>query len=344
MTPTTTRQWILAEQPMDMPDEKTFKLVEAPLPELKEDQVLAKVLYLSNDPAQRGWIQKGINPERLYVPPVELNAPMSARGIAEVIESKSSKFPKGSLVVSGVNWVEYCVLDAATCTPVQKVGDLSETHFLGALGLTGLTAYYGLQIVRAGAEDTVVVSGAAGATGSMVVQIAKKMFGCKKVIGIAGTDDKCRWVESLGADLCINYKSPTFRKDLREATKGYVEVYFDNVGGKILDLMLTRMATYGRVAACGAISGYNNHTDVYGLKCWSEIITNRIEIRGFIVLDAGAKIPSMIGELAQAYKEGKLQLGAESETVVPTAFDSIPKTWMKLFAGENTGKLVTKIE
>ena len=269
---------------------------------------------------------------------------MGARGIAEVIESKSSKFPKGALVVAGTNWVEYNVFDEAACTPIQKVGDLSETHFLGALGLTGLTAYYGLQVVRAGASDTVVVSGAAGATGSMVVQIAKHMLGCKKVIGIAGTDDKCKWVESLGADVCLNYKSPSFKQDLKQVTEGFIEVYFDNVGGEILDLMLGRMARFGRVAACGAISGYNNHSDVYGIKSWFEIITQRIEIRGFIVLDAVPQIPKLVGELTQAYKDGKLKIGKENETVVPTNFEGIPKTWLQLFSGVNTGKLVTKIE
>lgn len=193
---------------------------------------------------------------------------MSAFGIAEVIDSKSDKFPKGSKLLASVNWSEYAVLDAAACNLLEQLGDLSLTHFLGALGFTGVTAYHGLQVVRTGAEDTVVVSGAAGATGSMVVQIAKKMLGCKKVIGIAGTDDKCRWVESLGADVCINYKSPTFKKDLKAATEGYVEVYFDNVGGEILDLMLGRMKQFGRIAACGAISNYNNITDAYGIKNW----------------------------------------------------------------------------
>lgn len=268
---------------------------------------------------------------------------MGARGIAEVVESKSSKFPKGSLVVASTNWSEYNVLNEAACSPVQQVGDLSPTHFLGALGLTGLTAYYGLQVVRAGPDDVVVVSGAAGATGSMVVQIAKHMLGCKKVIGIAGTDDKCKWVESLGADACLNYKSSSFKEELKKATEGFVQVYFDNVGGEILDLMLGRMARFGRVAACGAISGYNNTSDAYGIKNWFEVITQRIEIRGFIVLDAGAKIPQLVSELTQAYKDGKLKIGAENETVMPTNFEGVPQTWMKLFSGANTGKLVTKI-
>lgn len=268
---------------------------------------------------------------------------MSAFGLAQVVESRSSKFQKGSLVVASTNWSEYNVLDEAACTPVEKVGDLSETHFLGALGFTGLTAYHGLEVVRTSASDTVVVSGAAGATGSMVVQIAKHLLGCKKVIGMAGTDDKCKWVESLGADVCLNYKSPTFKKDLENTTEGFVEVYFDNVGGEILDLMLTRMAKFGRVAACGEISQYNNATGHYGIKNWFEVVAMRIEIKGLICLDAGAKIPQVFAELTQAYKDGKIKLSDDNETVITTGFEGIPETWMKLFSGVNTGKLITKI-
>lgn len=238
---------------------------------------------------------------------------MGAFGIAEVIESTSSKFPKGSLITAKVNWSEHNVFNEAECNPIRKVGDLSETHFLGALGLTGITAWWGLHVVRTNADDkTVVVSGAAGATGSMVVQIAKHILGVKRVIGIAGSDDKCKWVETLGADLCLNYKSPSFKKDLKAATEDFVEVYFDNVGGEILDLMLGRMARFGRVAACGSISGYNNTSEPYGIKNWYhtiirhcaaeyklttyrfEVITQRIEIKGFICLDAGAQIPKIV--------------------------------------------------
>ena len=229
-------------------------------------------------------------------------------------------------------------LKQATLTPKSP-------DYLGALGLTGLTAYYGTKIIaRAGKEDTVVVSGAAGATGSMVVQIAKKMLGCKKVVGIAGSDDKCKWVESLGADLCLNYKKSSFKQDLIKATHGYVEVYFDNVGGDILDLMLTRMKKGGRVAACGAITDYNR-SEKSGLKNWFEVISNRIEIKGFIVLDflAEGKGPEAVKEMVTAAKEGKIKVGEENETVVDTSFEAIPKTWMSLFEGANTGKLVTKL-
>lgn len=270
---------------------------------------------------------------------------MNARGIGEVIESKSSELPKGALVTANTNWAEYGVFNTKACTPIQKLPGLEITHFLGALGMTGLTAYYGTKIIaQVGPEDTVVVSGAAGATGSMVVQIAKKMLGCKRVVGMAGTDEKCRWVESLGADVCLNYKKPDFKEQLAKATEEYVEVYFDNVGGEILDLMLRRMARNGRVAACGAVSNYNK-SNPDGLKNYFEVISMRLEIRGFIIFDfmQQGKAPAATKELINAIKDGKISMGDQNETIVGVGFEGIPETWMKLFSGENTGKLITKL-
>lgn len=348
-SPTQTCQWILTNKPTDLPElsglNPTFTLETNSLPALNENQVLVKTLYISNDPAQRGWITKGANPERLYVPPVDQGAVMRARAIAEVLETKSDKHKKGDMVLANAGWAEYSVQEAKDCQPIDQMSGSSITHYLGAFGMTGMTAYYGTKIIaRAGPEDTVVVSGAAGATGSMVVQIAKKMLGCKKVIGMAGTDEKCKWVLSLGADVCLNYKADDFRKQLRAATDGYVEVYFDNVGGDILDLMLTRMKKGGRVAACGAVANYNK-SDPTGLKNWFEVISNRIEIRGFIIIDflMQGKGPEAVAELVKAWKEGKIQVGEENETVVDTKFEDIPKTWMSLFEGANTGKLITKL-
>lgn len=270
---------------------------------------------------------------------------MRARSVAEVMESTASKYKKGDKVLASMGWAEYAVQNAKECQAIDTSMGISPTHYLGAFGLTGLTAYYGTKIIaRAGPEDTVVVSGAAGATGSMVVQIAKHMLGCKRVVGIAGTDDKCKWVESLGADVCLNYKKPDFRKQLIASTDGYVEVYFDNVGGEILDLMLTRMKKDGRVAACGAVAEYNKSNPT-GLKNWLEVISNRIEIKGFIIMDwlAQGKGPDAVKEMVQALKQGKIKVDEASETVVDTKFEDIPKTWMRLFEGANTGKLVTKL-
>jgi NADPH-dependent curcumin reductase CurA len=171
------------------------------------------------------------------------------------------------------------------------------------------------------------------------------LIGCKHVVGIAGSDEKCNWVESLGADKCINYKSPSFEEDLIRETDRFVDVYFDNVGGEILDLMFTRMARDGRIAACGSISSYNKSASKQdGLKNWFDIITMRIQIRGFIVTDYLHKRAEVLGISRKAIEEGNLVIGADSEQVVPTKLEDIPKTGMKLFEGSNTGKLVTAVQ
>ncbi|OAP61986.1 hypothetical protein AYL99_04189 [Fonsecaea erecta] len=350
-TPTSTRTWILANRPNGLPTfssteaNPTFKLVERPLPPLKPNQVLVKVLFFSNDPAQRPAIDASVKAERHYTAPVEIGAPMMARSLAEVIASTADNLPKGTIVAVAPGWTEYAVVDAAECSPRQPLpGGLSMTHYLGALGGTGLTAYYGLVVIGEAKKGMrVVVSGAAGATGSMVVQIAKHIVGCSEVIGIAGSDEKCRWVESLGADKCINYKSPTFEEDLIKATDGFVDIYFDNVGGHILDLMLARLKRFGVSVACGSISGYNSNEPTV-LKNYFQVITMRLSIRGFIVVDYLSKAQETIELFVQAVKEGKLKISdAESEQVVDTKFEDVPKTWLKLFDGGNRGKLVTKL-
>lgn len=347
-----TRQWILANPPESNAvlsgDNATFKLENKTLSEVGQDQVLVKVQYLSNDPAQRGWIQKGVDKDRLYTEPVYQGDIMRAFAVCEVVKSNADSIKQGQLVLATTGWVEYAVLNAKECRPIQpneSVG-IRPTSFLGPLGGTGLTAYYGLvDVVGANPQDTVVVSGAAGATGSMVVQIAKHLVGCKKVIGIAGGQKKCDWVKSLGADICVDYKSPTFKEDLIKATEGFADVYFDNVGGEILDLMLLRVKRFGRIAACGGVSTYNDRGS-YGIKNWMEIVTNRIQVKGFIVTDAieAGKAPEIIGKLVGGVTEGKIKIGSETETVVPTAFEDIPKTWTMLFEGGNQGKLITQLK
>ncbi|KAL8943564.1 MAG: hypothetical protein Q9211_000945 [Gyalolechia sp. 1 TL-2023] len=345
--PTTTRQWILTNKPTDLPvlsgSSPTFTLRTHSLPSLEPNQVLLKTLFLSNDPAQRGRISANVDPGRLYAPPVSVGSLMYAQCLCEVLKSTSDGFMEGDRVVAGLGWTEYGILDAGACQKIPAIEGVGITQFLGALGMTGLTAFYGLiEIARAGKDDAVVVSGAAGATGSMVVQIAKNLVGCKKVVGIAGGADKCRWVESIGADACLDYKAADFRANLTRATDGFVEVYFDNVGGEILDLMLTRMKRHGRIAACGAIAGYNK-SDQPGIKNWFEIISNRIEIQGFIIFDFMAKAQEVREELVKATKEGKIKVDSSNETVVETGFEGVVEAWMKLFEGGNRGKLVTKI-
>ena len=281
------------------------------------------------------------------MPPVRQGDVMRSLGIAEVVASKADNLKEGQIVSCTPGWTEYTVLAAKDCTPVQedKEAGIKATHYIGAMGGPGLTAYWGLlDVVRTTKEDTVVVSGAAGCTGSMVVQLAKNVIGCKRVIGIAGGEKKCRYVESLGADVCVDYKAADFEEQLIKATEGYVEVYFDNVGGSILDMMLKRVKRYGRIAVCGAISTYNDPEST-NLKNWFEVIANRIEIRGLIVLDAfyQGKGPEMLGKMREAVKEGKIQIDKQEETIVQAKFEEIPKTWMMLFEGGNQGKLVTDL-
>ena len=344
-----TRQWILANKPETNPifegDNATFKLQTTTLPAPGKDQLLVKMRYMSNDPAQRGWIQKGMDPARLYTPPVEEGAVMRAFGVCEVVQSNSENFKPGQLVIATTGWSEYAVIESKDARPVNaddKAG-IRPTHFIGALGGPGMTAYYGLvDVVGTTANDAIVVSGAAGATGSMVVQVAKHILGCKKIIGIAGGDKKCRWVESLGADICIDYKSPSWKTDLTKATDGFVDVYFDNVGGEILDFMLTRLKMHGRVAACGSVATYNSPGSV-GIKNYFDVISMRLNIKGFIVYDVLPRAGEIVGKLIEKIKEGKIKLAEDGETVVPTKFEDVPKTWRMLFTGGNTGKLVTEL-
>ncbi|KAJ5096213.1 hypothetical protein NUU61_005569 [Penicillium alfredii] len=346
--PTQTQHWVLRKKPYGEPilngDQSTFALETAEIPALQEGEVLLKTLYLSNDPTQRSWISPLAQAERLYLPPVQEGEPMKSMGISQVVESRSPEVATGSLVLGIPGWTEYSVTEAQNVSVIDSLPELPITHFLGALGLPGFTAYYALtQIVKATQTDAIVISGAAGAVGTMAVQISKKMIGCRKVIGIAGTDAKCRWVEKLGADVCLNYKSPSFKQELTQETEGFVEIYFDNVGGEILDFMLTRMTKFGRVAASGAISNYNRDADIIGLKNFYEVVTMRLQILGFISIDWIKHLPEVQALLIDEWKKDNLIISEESEMVVDTEFADIPRTWMMLYSGGNTGKLVTKL-
>ncbi|KAF2427810.1 NAD(P)-binding protein [Tothia fuscella] len=350
MTPTNSRHWVLSNKPTGLPildgPDATFQLETKSLPPVEDDQVLLKVLYWSNDPAQRLWIDPNISPDRLYVDPVEMGYTMRSYScICEVLQSQWTNISVGSIVMADVGWCEYAVVPAGDCIPVQPIAGLEPTHYISLFGLAGVTAYYGLvDIAKTGADDAVVISGAAGAVGSNAVQVAKHVLDCKKVIGIAGTDAKCRWVESLGADICVNYKGTDFQKHLGEATNGFVEVFFDNVGEEVLDFMLTRVKKNGRIAACGAIASYNG-TVTGGIKNWYQVIAMRLQIRGMVVTDAipTGRFSAIVDLLKQGYRDGKIKATEQGMTVVPTSFEDVPKTWMRLFDGRGSGKLLTQL-
>lgn len=363
---TSTTCYVVNKKPTKEIREDTFKLETKQLDEVKGSKVLLKVLYLSNDPAQRTWIQKGMDPERAYAPLPNEGDIMPARCICKVVQvgSEVQKWKEDDLVTASVGWTRYAVVEEASLQKAVQVPGHSEAIALGALGSTGLTAYYGLlEVGKASSSDKcIVVSGAAGATGSMVVQIAKKVLGIEKVIGLAGGKDKCDFVRSIGADHCIDYKTDTWKEELREATGRQAELYFDNVGGEILDTMLGLLKRHGRVVQCGMISTYNDMESGVVLKNYFEVISNRLSILGFIVIDAIPKAPTVsqrwpirffcllvltrqyIGSLVTWMKEGKIQvIDGKSETVKESKIEGIPEVWKLLFTGGNSGKLITKL-
>lgn len=346
----------------DQPD-STFEIIQQPIPaELEKGQILVQVLYLSNDPAQRIWIQRDQNAARTYLPPILEGDPILAGGISKVIKSNSEKYKVGDILSGRVRWGDYVILNEDQVTSVID-GDAGFplAYYLSIFGLTSLTAFFGLTQagrleylledggIDKGKELTVCVSAASGATGSMVVQIAKKLLGIGKVIGITGSDEKCKVVTDLGADLCVNYHDPEYKNKISEYVgDSFVDVYFDNVGGDILSFMLTKMKRFGRVVACGAISGYNDN-EAFAVKNWGEIITNSLTVEGFIVWNYRDMFPLAIKTLAGAVKSGKLRTEG-SYTVEELQGDDpiermkqIPQIWRKLFEGKPSGKLLTKV-
>lgn len=297
-------------------------------------EVLVKVQYISLDPAMRGWM----NDVRSYVPPVALGDVMRAGGIGQVIASQDPRLAVGDTVTGGLGVQEYAVMNASWLTKVgPSLAPLP--RFLGALGTPGLTAYFGLLSVCEPKEgETVVVSGAAGAVGSVVGQIAK-IKGCRAV-GIAGGPDKCRYlIDELGYDAAIDYKSGDVRRVLREHCPKGVDVYFDNVGGEILDLALGRLARHARISICGAISQYNNVGPTEGPKNYLSLLVSHARMEGFVVSDYTAEFPEASRQLAAWVGEGQIR----AREHIVEGIETFPETFLMLFRGENFGKLVLKV-
>jgi NADPH-dependent curcumin reductase len=324
----------LAARPTGLPDASTWELTTEPVPKPESGEFIVKVSHLSIDPAMRGWM----NDVPSYVPPVEIGAVMRALGVGRVMASEHPDFAVGDHV-SGVFGVqEFARSDGSGVTKVDPSLAPLETY-LGALGMTGLTAYFGLlDVGRLKDGETVVVSGAAGAVGSVAGQIAK-LRGCR-VIGIAGGPEKCGWiVDELGFDAAIDYKSEDVRRALPGHTPDRVDLYFDNVGGEVLDAVLTRLALGARIVICGGISQYNAQ-QARGPSNYLALIPARASMTGFLVFDYVARYPEAISELAGRLREGKL---VSREQVVEGGVQAFPETLLKLFAGENVGKLVLAV-
>ncbi|GAA6012606.1 hypothetical protein JCM11491_005451 [Sporobolomyces phaffii] len=343
----TVKSWIINKKPTDKITDETFKLVETEVPEVKQGQIKVKALFLSNDPAQRTWINAGLTPDRAYGPCPNEKDPMPAGVLGEVIESKSDKWKQGDRCVSYSSWTEVFVIDEGAAQPAPAVEGQSESISLSSLGMVSMTAWVGLTEAEVGdikPTDVVIISGAAGATGSAAVQIAKHIIGAKKVIGIAGGETKCKWVEGLGADKCVDYKSSSWKQDLDKALDGeFCNLYFDNVGGEILNHIFSKMAKFSRIAQCGSISSYNEPDAPINLNNYFNVISQRIRIRGFICSDFLQSWPKARETIAGAIKAGKFSTEG-AETRVPATFEEIPEVWQKLFSGGNTGKLVTELK
>ncbi|HUS24599.1 MAG TPA: NADP-dependent oxidoreductase [Candidatus Binatia bacterium] len=334
---TVNRQFRLAQRPVGLPKRSDFQLLETPVAEPADGQVLVKVLMLSLDPAMRGWMNQG----KSYIPPVNIGEVMRAGGGGVVLKSKDPAFKAGDHVTGMFGVQDYAVLAAKDLTRVD-VREVPLQRYLNVLGHAGVTAYYGLlDVGQPRPGDTVVVSGAGGAVGSVVGQIAK-IKGCR-AIGIAGGPDKCRWLtEDLGFDAAIDYKAggiPDLIMQLREHCPKGVNVYFDNVGGDILDTVLTQLALKARVVVCGAISQYNATQAPKGPSNYLSLLVNRARMEGMVVFDYAARYGEAIAQMAQWMKEG--QLKAREDVV--SGLETFPESLLKLFSGENTGKLVLKV-
>ena len=329
----------LASRPVGLAKAENWQFTEEAVAEPADGQVLVKTLVLSLDPAMRGWLNEG----KSYIPPVGIGEVMRAGGIGRVVASKNPAFQPGDVVSGLLGVQEYC--QAAAGTPggrLEKI-DLklgTPAQWLNVFGMPGMTAYFGLKDVglpKAG--QTLVVSGAAGAVGQTVGQLAK-IWGMR-VVGIAGGAAKCDWVvKELGFDACIDYKGGSVRDGLKAHCPKGVDIYFDNVGGEILDHVLAKLAPKARIVICGAISQYNNTTPIQGPKNYMSLLVNRARMEGFVIFDYTERFPQAIDELAGYLKDGRLK---SKEDIVEGGVAAFPQTLNKLFAGENFGKLVLRV-
>ena len=330
----TNRKFTLAARPVGMIKPSDFSFSETPVSEPADGQLLIKTLYISLDPAMRGWL----NDAKSYIPPVQIGEVMRAGALGEVLASKHPKFQVGDTVVGVTGVQSHAISDGKGLTKIDpKLAPLPK--YLGVLGMPGMTAYFGLlDVGQPKAGETVVVSGAAGAVGQIVGQIAK-INGCK-VVGIAGGKDKCDFVvKELGFDSCIDYKSEDVKKALRTAAPDGVDVYFDNVGGDILDAVLTQIRMKARIVICGAISQYNNTTPVKGPANYLSLLVNRARMEGLVVFDYAKRYMEAAMQMGQWMAQGKLK----SREHIVEGIEKFPQTLNMLFSGENTGKLIIKV-
>lgn len=332
------QQFRLASRPTGLPTAANWQLAEEALAPLEEGQVRVKVLYVSLDPAMRGWMNEG----KSYIRPVAIGETMRAGAVGVVVESRSTRLAVGDHVSGAFGVQRYWTGPAEDKgnAPVKIDPSLAPLPaWLNVLGMPGMTAYFGLlEIGQPKAGETVVVSAAAGAVGMTVGQVARHL-GCR-VVGIAGGADKCRFVvDELGFDACIDYKEGPIGPGLKQHCPNGVDVYFDNVGGDILDTVLTRINMKARIVICGAISQYNNTAKVSGPSNYLALLVNRARMEGMVVFDFAHRYPEGVARLAQWLREGSLK----SREHVVEGFEQFPDALLMLFEGKNFGKLVLKV-
>jgi NADPH-dependent curcumin reductase CurA len=332
---TVNRQWRLARRPRGMVQPSDFAWSEEPVPSVGEGQILVRNLFLSMDPTQRGWMARDT-----YLPAIAIGDVIRSFGVGQVVGSRHESFKQGDLVQGGVGWQDYLLADGRGELPVSKLPsgvDIPLT--MSVLGLTGITAYFGLlEVGRPEAGETVVVSGAAGATGSVVGQIAR-IKGCR-VVGIAGGPEKCAWLtETAGFDAAIDYKAERVDRRLRDLCPDGIDVFFDNVGGDILDAALANLARRGRVVICGAIAGYNEKVPPPGPRNYLSLLVQRGRMEGFIILDYMDRAGEAVSALLRWVEEGKLH----HEEDIKEGLENAPATLLRLFEGRNRGKQLLKI-
>ena len=330
---TMNKQWIYASKPNAQVSPVNFRLQEAAMPQPKDGEVLVRTTLLSLDPASRAWM---IGPT--YRPMLEPGEVMAGWGIGEVVTSNAKNYAPGDLVSGDYGWQQYAAVPARTLTKHDKKH--KPEHILGVLGITGLTAYFGLlEVGKPRPGETVLVSGAAGAVGTVAGQIAKLM-GCR-VVGTTSSADKCRWlIDELGFDAAVDYRTGNLHKALKEACPKGIDVYFDNTGGEVLNAALSRMNLWGRVACCGAISNYDTGTPAPGpVGVPGLLVTKRIRMEGFIVMDFYNRKREADSALAGWVEQGKIKAAVD----VVEGFEKMPSALAGMFAGHNRGKLMVRV-
>jgi NADPH-dependent curcumin reductase CurA len=330
------RRLVLAERPSGMVDEGTVRLEEEDLPECGPGEALARVRYLSIDPTIRTWMDDAPG----YRTPIGVGEVVRGAGVAEVVQSNCASYTPGQLLFGLTGWQDYVIADESERALTPLPAGVPPTTALGLFGITGMTAYFGLLDVGAMREgDVVVVSGAAGATGSTVGQIAK-IKGAGQVVGIAGGPEKCKFVvDELGFDAAIDYKAGDVAARLHELCPQGIDLYFDNVGGEILDACLANLAMRGRVVLCGAISGYNDRGAAKGPVNYTALIIRRGRMQGFIILDYLDRFGEAQSEMAGWLASGQLKA---SEHIVE-GLERAPEALNLLFTGGNTGKVIVQV-